>query len=398
MKRLASLCLVFCAGSIVTASAFAAEGVINLGPEEIVQAGGKDIVVPGYSVPSFEDWNGDKLRDLIVGEGGGGAPGKIRVYLNRGTEADPCFTDYFYAQSYGKDLTFTPEGCLGCFPRLVPWSGVNHKDLLVGLGDGTVRICRNVGPDNEPWFDSGEEVTVGSSSISTLDVGMRATPLFLDWNNDGLIDIVTGALDGGIHVYYNCGCGTALPPHFYTSPVDGIFMQANGRDLLVPSGRSSPVIVDADGDGLKDVLTGNTDGQILFYKNVGTDTLPMFGGYTMVQSNGKPIDLSGALRSRPCLCYWTGDGHFGPKDAYWDLLVGYGDGKIHLYRGIPKAGDFDGNGTLDADDFTVLVQALGKPVPPEGSPADLNGDGVVDNLDLRLFADLWLAEHGAEKK
>ncbi len=398
MKRLASLCLVVCAGSIVSASAFAAEAVINLGPEEIVQADGKDIIVPGYSVPSFEDWNGDKLRDLIIGEGGGGAPGKIRVYLNVGTESDPCFVNYFYAQSYGKDLTFTPEGCLGCFPRLAPWSAVDDKDLLVGLGNGTVQIFLNIGTDNEPQFDGGAEVKVGSTGTSTLDVGMRATPLFLDWNNDGLIDVLAGALDGGVHVFYNCGCGTAIPPHFYTSPIDGLFVQANGRDLLVPGGRSSPVIVDADGDGKKDILSGNTDGQILFYPNVGTDSLPMFGGYTMVQSDGKPIDLSGALRSRPCLCYWTGDGHSGPKDAYWDLLVGYGDGKIRLYRGIPKAGDFNGSGTLDGDDFTILAQALDQPVPPEGSPADLNKDGVVDNLDLRLFADLWRAEHGTEKK
>ncbi len=398
MKRLASLCLVLCAGSILSASAFAAEAIINLGPEEIVQADGKDIVVPGYSVPSFEDWNGDKLRDLIIGEGGGGAPGKIRVYLNRGTEADPCFVNYFYAQAYGKDLTFTPEGCLGCFPRLVPWSAVDDKDLLVGLGNGTVQIFLNVGTDNEPEFDGGEEVKVGSTGTSTLNVGMRATPLFLEWNNDGLIDVVTGALDGGVHIFYNCGCGTAIPPHFYTSPVDGLFVQANGRDLLVPGGRSSPVIVDADGDGKKDIISGNTDGQILFYPNVGTDALPMFGGYTMVQSDGKPIDLAGGLRSRPCLCYWTGDGHSGPKDAYWDLLVGYGDGKIRLYRGIPNAGDFNGSGTLDADDFTILVQALDKPVPLEGSPADLNKDGIVDNLDLRLFADLWLTEHGTEKK
>ena len=30
---------------------------IDLGPEEFVQAGGADIQVEGYSVPSFEDWN-----------------------------------------------------------------------------------------------------------------------------------------------------------------------------------------------------------------------------------------------------------------------------------------------------------------------------------------------------
>jgi len=236
-------------------------------------------------------------------------------------------------------------------------------------------------------------IKVGATYSNTLDVGARATPILVDWNNDGELDIVAGGLDGGLHIYYNCGCGGYVPPRFSTSPVEGLFSQANGRDLLVPSGRSSPVVMDVDGDGKKDLVTGNTDGQILFYKNIGTDALPMFAGYTMVQSNGLPIDLAGTLRTRPSICYWT-----GAKDGYWDLLVGYGDGKIRLYRGIPKLGDLDADGTLDGDDLTILAKALDKPVPAGGSPADLNKDGVVDNLDLRLFADLWLAEHGGDKK
>ncbi|MCX5645767.1 MAG: FG-GAP-like repeat-containing protein [Phycisphaerae bacterium] len=403
MNRLASLSIVLLAGSVLSASALADTGVINLGPEEIIKAKGKEIVVPGYSVPSFEDWNNDGRKDLIVGEGGGGATGKIRVYLNVGTEADPCFADYFYAQEYGAwDLTCTPEGCLGCFPRLVNWDEDEKKDLLVGCGDGTVKVFLNIGSEDKPSFDVGTDLGAGPAFF-LLDIGARATPSLVDWNNDGMTDLVAGGLDGAIHVYYNCGCGGFIPPRFTTSPPAGVFVQANGRDLIVPSGRSSPVIIDADGDGKKDIITGNTDGQILFYKNMGTDYLPMFAGYTMVQSNGKPIQLSGSLRSRPSVCYWTGS-----KDAHWDLLVGYGDGKIRLYRdsltagdvnrGLPTVGDFDGKGTLDAEDFTILVKALDMPVPVGGSPCDLNHDGVVNNLDLRIFADLWLAAYGADKK
>lgn len=76
-----------------------------LGPEGLVQAGGVDIDVPGYSVPSFVFWNSDTLKDLVVGEGGGGVTeGKVRVYLNVGTPGNPQFNDYFYVQSSGADL------------------------------------------------------------------------------------------------------------------------------------------------------------------------------------------------------------------------------------------------------------------------------------------------------
>ncbi len=82
-----------------------------LGPEELVEADGLVIEVPGYSVPSFAYWDDDGLKDLIVGEGGDShTDGKVRVYLNIGTETDPVFGDHFYAQSEGTDLVSIGEG------------------------------------------------------------------------------------------------------------------------------------------------------------------------------------------------------------------------------------------------------------------------------------------------
>ena len=398
MKRYQMQVLVLMAAGLFWGTKSSPAAGIDFGPEEFVQASGVDIVVYGYSVPSFADWNNDGLNDLIVGEGGGGFPGKVRVYLNVGTEAQPQFRDSFYAQSNGADLVCTPIGCMGCFPRVVDWDQDGRIDLLVGQADGTVKIFTNTAePNDMPTFDSGIKIITATSTVSDLDVGDRATPTLVDWNNDGRLDLVSGGLDGMIHIYNNCGCEGSVPPRFLTSPPGGLWLaQENGQDLIVPTGRSSPVIMDLDGDGKKDILTGNTNGQILFYKNVGVDSSPMFSGYSLVTSMGTPIDLPGTLRTRPFICHWTGDGRFGPKDTSWDLLVGYGDGKVRLYRGVPnvpKAGDFDGDGDIDGDDFTIIAKALDKPIPPEGSSCDLNHDGVVDVLDLRIFADLWLTEH-----
>jgi hypothetical protein len=84
---------------------------LMLGPEEYVLANGEIIDVPGFSVPSFVHWDGDSLRDLVIGQGSGAYPAaKVRVYLNTGTRSNPQFTDYFYAQSEGSDLTLTGDG------------------------------------------------------------------------------------------------------------------------------------------------------------------------------------------------------------------------------------------------------------------------------------------------
>lgn len=82
----------------------------HLGPEEIVTSSGSEIAVPGYSVPSFAHWNSDSLPDLIVGEGGGGYSGMVRVYLNSGTPGNPQFTRYLLAKSNGVPLVLPGSG------------------------------------------------------------------------------------------------------------------------------------------------------------------------------------------------------------------------------------------------------------------------------------------------
>ena len=96
---------------VLSLAATPAGADLILGPESLVEAAGAAIDVPGYSVPSYVEWDGDALPDLIVGEGGGGFPdGKIRVYLNVGTAATPAFGDFFHAQSQGADLVLPGSG------------------------------------------------------------------------------------------------------------------------------------------------------------------------------------------------------------------------------------------------------------------------------------------------
>ena len=370
--------------------------VLNLGPEEIIQANGADIQVPGYSVPSFVDWNNDNLQDLVVGQGSGFGDAKVRVYLNVGTESAPAFADYFYAQSEGSDLTCPASGCMGCFPRVVYWDADMRKDLLVGQADGTVKIFLNNGTDSEPVFDAGQTIKAGLDD-ENLDVGSRATPTLIDWDNDSKTDLVVGAFDGQIHIYLNCGCSGGIPPSFNFSSLSGNSVPEDGWDLVVPSNRSSPVILDLDGDGKKDLLTGNTEGQLLFYKNVGTDDKPGFSGYSLVESNGVAINLMGMPRSRPFVCYWTGDGNFGPIDNYPDVLIGSGDGKVRLYRGKSetktktKAGDLDGNDIIDLADLALLITSWPQTDCGLCDGADLTGDGNVDKDDVHRFIDIFLS-------
>ena len=146
----------------VLLSAQLAGAALIVGPEQLIQAGGSVIEVPGYSVPSYADWNNDGLNDLVVGEGSGSEMPRVRVYLNEGTAAEPQFSGYFYAQyTAGGGLTAVGGGSLGVFPRLVYWDDDALQDLLVGLADGTVGIFLNSGTGANPTFQPATGVQVG---------------------------------------------------------------------------------------------------------------------------------------------------------------------------------------------------------------------------------------------
>jgi len=353
--------------------------LLSFGPEQFVQADGIDIQVPGYSVPSFVDWNNDGLGDLIVGQGSGTQPAKIRVYLNVGTETDPQFSDFFYVQAAGSDLVCPGSGCLGCFPRVVYWDADDKKDLLIGQADGTVVLYLNTGTDENPTFRTGTYLQFGPPEAKTnIDVVYRATPTVVDWNNDGAKDLLIGSRFGKIYLYLNEGTDTE--PDFRTET----FVQADGSDFVVPSQRSSPVVADLDNDGKKDILTGNTDGQLLFYHNVATDQSPQFSTYQQVLADGLPIDLPGTPRSRPFLCFWTGS-----TDAYPDLLVGSGDGKVRLYLGLPRPADLNVDGRVDFLDMAVFASQWLRDNCGRCDGADLVDDDHVDLADLAVYAAHW---------
>ncbi len=311
-----------------------ASAQLDLGPEQILQGSGGDLFVPGYSVPSLADWNNDGLADLIVGTGGGGSyDAYIRVYPNIGSGLDPQFGPFSYVQSQTgdliQDLTYVGAacpacGCMGLFPRVVYWDDDGRKDLLVGQIDGTVRLYSNIATDAAPLFDAGVFLQVGPSGAKgDIQLSARATPSVVDWNDDGRKDLLVGGLDGQIRVLLNEGTDAA--PDF----LDWIVVGDGSAPLIVPTLRSSPDFVDVTGDSLLDLLVGNSEGQLLLYPNTGAPGSPEFAGYSLVEAAGVPIDLPDSPRSRPFIADFNCDG-------LADVLIGAGDGRVHLYQGVPE--------------------------------------------------------------
>lgn len=70
------------------------------------------------------------------------------------------------------------------------------------------------------------------------------------------------------------------------------YVKANGIPVLLSIGHADPCVVDWDGDGIKDLLVGQfSSGKIRFYKNSGTNCFPVFTNFTYLKADGVDIVL-----------------------------------------------------------------------------------------------------------
>lgn len=395
--------IVLCSCILVAALCVSARAdrMFQLNNPVLIQTGSPaaDIQVEAYSVPSLADINGDGLLDLVVGEGTAlTSLGKVRFYRNIGTADAPVYNGFVYAQTASGDLWVARYGCLGIFPRMVDWNLDGKLDLLAGVGNGAVKIFMNVGTKTNPVFDTGTDLTVGPvGSKVIITASTRATPSLADWNNDGKRDLIVGGMDGKIRVYINEG--TDSSPDYRTVQV----IQSSGADLAVTNGRSSPVVVDVDGDGKKDLIVGNTDGKLFFYRNIGTDAAPVFGAATNLLAKGQVVTLPNTQpRSRPFVCDYNRDGRL-------DILVGEYDGKVYLFTSISAAAtDLSGSIALGSRRLAELQNTDGGWDWPlnDGNPLTGSDSESLGSIGLGMACaynrtgnpDLRLALFGAGQK
>ncbi len=153
-----------------------------------------------------------------------------------------------------------------------------------------------------------------------MEFGSESRPAFFDFNGDGLPDLVIGnygnfvpyaAPRSALAVYYNTG--TATLPQFTELTND-----YNGFSSLIMVG-TSPAFGDLNGDGKADMVLGDYNGYLQFFKNAG-GTVASFP--SMTNSNYFGIDIG--QFATPFIYDFNGDGRN-------DLLVGKKDGKLSYF-------------------------------------------------------------------
>ncbi|MFH1097540.1 MAG: VCBS repeat-containing protein [Candidatus Desantisbacteria bacterium] len=280
---------------------------ITVPKKSLITVGGAVLDVRENAKPFVVDWNNDGRKDLLVGN----KLGEVYYLQNVGTDKNPLFE---IANKISSGADILDVGYSAAPVAVFGWDNYGKKDLIVGDEYGNITYYRNTGSDNSPSFDQG--TLVGNGTRSTVDVGYHATPFIYDWNNDGKKDLVVGKFDGGIDVFINIGTDNN-PAFGSATPV------IIGTGTNLDMGNNSTVfIIDWNGDGKKDIISGSKDGRVYQILNYGTDNASLFYRPTPITIDSEVIDVG--EYSAPVVCDWNNDG-------VKDLLIGNEDGQIVLY-------------------------------------------------------------------
>ncbi len=214
-------------------------------------------------------------------------------------------------------------------------------DIFVN-GSANSLFMRNTGTVNHPIFAAAETNPFG------LSVGVSA---FGDIDGDGDLDAVAGN-----NFFRNTG--TVNHPAFAAASIGTFGLNAGVSSL-----------VDIDGDGDLDGFVGNSVGQILFSRNVGTITNPVF---TFPETN--PFGLwTVRYNATPTFVDIDGDGDL-------DAFVGSGEG--YYSNGGHDLAFFRNTGTLTNPTFyfdsrnPFGLRSVDTRVNP--TFVDIDGDGDMD--------------------
>ncbi|MBT6155614.1 MAG: VCBS repeat-containing protein [Planctomycetaceae bacterium] len=320
------------------------EGLPQFLPPRYFQQQADTVKFGALATPCSIDWDGDGDEDILSGNTAGyialfknlgGYPprwaaeqklkagGKtIRIQAgNNGSIQGPCEAKWGYTTLTAGD-----------------WNHDGLPDLVVNSIWGKVVWYRNVGTREKPKLAAAEPIEVAWTGKSPKPawnwwnpVGnnfvtqWRTTPVLVDWNRDGLNDLVMLDHEGYLAFFERKQDAGKLT----LSPGKRMFVDEAGKPIRLNAGRAGKsgrrklAVVDWDGDGRLDILANSANAD--WWQNVGDRD-----GKVVLKNRGliNKRNVAGHTSS-PTVVDWN-------KDGVPDLLVGAEDGRLYYAQNSRK--------------------------------------------------------------
>lgn len=337
-------------------SGISSEVTFSSAPGECVTLEGFDLAVTGRHAGSTlltydADMDGD--RDLVLGDV---SFNNLNLLYNGGTPENAWMNDQnvqFPNAAAPVDLPVFPVA----FHLDV--SGDGRADMLVAPNE-----VQNSEDQNVLWYyetqgdPTNPEYILRNKAFlveDMIDLGTGAQPALVDYNADGLLDIVVGnisryqsdgGLDARLFLYENTG--TAQEPAFQLVDNDylGLSQFSETRSGFAPA------FGDLDQDGDLDLVIGENFGTLFYAENLAGPDAPFSFG--PIQPNYMGIDVG--LASTPAIADLDADGR--P-----DLLIGERTGNINFFKNIGSPTDPAFDPSPDAPDNTPQAGNINTRLP-----------------------------------
>lgn len=168
-------------------------------------------------------------------------------------------------------------------------------DLLYGDDVGNVRLYLR---DDEGDLSFEGNIEADDEEI---DVNNRAAPELVDWDLDGDYDLLVGSDEGVIVLFMNEGSNQEY------DLTDSGTIESDGTEIWLGT-ETVATVGDLDDDGKRDLIVGSVYGEIWFYPNIGEDDELRFGEGVKLSDEEGEISVGYAGYTRPELVDWEGDG------------------------------------------------------------------------------------------
>jgi len=224
-------------------------------------------------------------------------------------------------------------------PVFTDIDGDGLLDLILG-GSGTLWHY-------EQDFGSSTSFSLITYNFDSINVGLESAPTFTDLDGDDLLDLIIGESYGNLN-HYEQDSENSTSFSLITENFNSINVGYS----------STPSFIDLDGDGLLDLIIGETDGNLYHYEQDFENST----SFSLVTENFDSINVG--LESAPTFTDLDGDGIL-------DLIIGERSGNLNHYEQ-----DFENSTSFSL--VTENFNSIDVGIYSTPTFTDLDGDYLLD--------------------